>query len=150
MGYNTNSPDWQITIILTEAIFWIDIILIFWVWREMKQVFRIMMSLGLLTMLFIVTATAANSQGLDWGLQSGDEYSFDYVVKDTDNETLVDEVVKFRVNTLPSIQSIVSAWNEIPEIYGEFPWANGTPWEEIAMPYFLYQIAARYALPLGN
>lgn len=72
------------------------------------------------------------------------------MVKDTDNETLVDEVVKFRVNTLPSIQSIVSAWNEIPEIHGEFSWANGTPWEDIAMPHFLYQIAARYALPVGN
>jgi len=116
----------------------------------MKRVSLMILSLALIGMFLFAHAEAATSQGLEWGLEVGDQYNYDYVVTDINNETLMEEVIHFFVTTIPSIPDIMNSWNELPIIEVDITWANGTLMEEIILEYLLYTMNVEFVLPIGN
>ncbi len=116
----------------------------------MKRVSQIILSLTLMSMFFVVHVDAATSQGLDWGFEVGGQYNYDYVLKDSNNETLVEEVIHIVANTRPTIPNIVSVWDDLPAIEAEITWTNGSSVEVFALSYFMYAMDVEFVLPIGN
>ena len=116
----------------------------------MKRPYRILLSLVLMMFIFFVHVEAATSQGLDWGLEVGSQYNYDYIIKDENNETLKEAVIQFTVNTRPSIPDTLNTWDELPTIEAGVTWSNGTIVEEFVLAWFMHAIDAEFALPIGN
>jgi hypothetical protein len=98
----------------------------------------------------LVNVEAATSQGLEWGLEVDSQHNFDYMIKDSNNETVTEAVIQFIVNTRPSIPDIVNIWDEIPTIEADITWANGTVVEEFILAWFMHAIDTDFTLPIGN
>lgn len=116
----------------------------------MKRVSQMIFSLALISMLFLVQAEAATSQGLEWGLEVGDQYNYDTVLRDSNNETIREEVIHFIVDTRPLIPDIVNVWDELPTIEADIMWANDASTEELVFDYFMYAMDVELVLPIGN
>ena len=117
----------------------------------MKRALQVLFALSFATMFLISPVAAATSQGLEWGIEDGDQWNFDFTSV-ADGVTEMDEVMYFEsTGGLTTIPNILTDWVSLPEPSFDVEWANGTSLGWSALIFIFYMIAVdQWAVPIGN
>lgn len=117
----------------------------------MKRALQLLLAISFATMFLISPVAAATSQGLEWGIEVGDQWNFD-LTSVTDGVTEMDEVMYFEsTGGLTTIPNILTDWVSLPEPSFDVEWANGTSLGWSALIFLFYMVAVdRWAVPIGN
>jgi len=117
----------------------------------MKRALQVLVALSFATMFIISPVAAATSQGLEWGIESGDQWNFDITSVD-DGVTEMSEVMYFEsTGGLTTIPNILDDWVNLPEPSFDVEWANGTSLGWSALIFiFYYVVVDKWAVPIGN
>ena len=117
----------------------------------MKRALQVLFALSFATMFLISPVAAATSQGLEWGIEVGDQWNFDFISV-TNGVTEMDEVMYFEsTGGLTTIPNILTDWVSLPEPSFDVEWANGTSLGWSALIFIFYMVAVdRWAVPIGN
>ncbi len=117
----------------------------------MKRTLQLMLAIMVVGMFMVTPVAAATSQGLEWGIVTGDR--FDYTLTSTDFN--LDEEMFVNITGMPAlaIPDPISTWGQIPFPDLGFYWANETSlnWLEVLILFFgLATVGSRFAVPAGN
>lgn len=116
----------------------------------LKRVLQIALVFGFVAMICVGPVAAATSQGLEWGIQNGDQWNFN-ITSETNGTTTLNEVMYFEVLSRPTIPNIVSSWAQLPTPQFNITWANGTSLGWSALIFIFLGIATSdFAVPIGN
>ncbi|TFG05251.1 hypothetical protein EU538_11555 [Candidatus Thorarchaeota archaeon] len=116
----------------------------------MKRIVELLVALFLVGMFLISPVTAATSQGLEWGVDDGDQFNSQLHLETSDNQT-VDEGVYMEITSTPTIPNIVTEWNDLPVLGVDLAWTNGTPMGFSALLFSLIVAGGgRIGVPTGN
>ncbi len=118
----------------------------------MKRTLQAIMTFAVLAMLLAGTASAATSQGLEWGIVVGDQWNFD-ITSTSEGVVETDEVIYIEVLVRPTIPNIVEALDELPfdDLDLNITWANGTDLGWSGFIFILLFVATpSFIFPIGN
>ena len=117
----------------------------------MKRTLQVLLALSLATMFLVSPVAAATSQGLEWGIEVGDQWNFD-LTSVTDGVTEMSEVMYFEVTGgAATIPNILTLWSSIPTVTFDIEWANGTALGWSALIFIFYAVATSgWVVPIGN
>lgn len=116
----------------------------------MKRALNVILAVAIVTMFLVSPVAAATSQGLEWGVASGDR--FDFTMSSTD-EDVPSEDIYLNITDMPAlaIPDPLDDWNAIPEPDIGFWWENGTSMGLSTLIFLgIYFVGAKFALPVGN
>lgn len=114
-----------------------------------KKIFTILLLVGV---FLIPSALAANSQGLIWGVEEGQEIQYSMRVRiDVENTyttTTMDETEQlvYTISTLQDIPNIVDSTSYLPYSSGTMTYANGSSISGVPVGISLSSLV----LPIGN
>jgi len=117
----------------------------------MKRALQALLALSFVAMLIVSPAAAATSQGLEWGIDNGDQWNFD-MTSVADGSTEFDEVMYFEsTGGLSTIPNILDNWTLIPKPTFDITWANGTSlgWSALIFIFYFF-VTDTFAVPIGN
>ncbi|MEM4734734.1 MAG: hypothetical protein QXS20_03370 [Candidatus Thorarchaeota archaeon] len=103
--------------------------------------------------MFLMTPVmAATSQGLSWGIKSGDRFSFRLTATGTESDEPIDEGMYFDVEAAPpALPNVMTSYNDIPSVSLGAYFDNGT---SIGFLAFLFigigLVGGKLAVPVGN
>ena len=118
----------------------------------MRRTLQAIMAFAVLAMLLAGTASAATSQGLEWGITVGDQSNFD-ITATTEGVVETDEVIYMEVLVRPVIPNIITALGELPfdDLDLDISWANGTDLGWSGLIFILLFVATpSFIFPIGN
>ncbi len=116
----------------------------------MKRTLQIILALSLASMFLISPVAAATSQGLSWGIAVDDEFTYQFKFVD-EGEVTLDEGVNVTVTTRPTIPDPITDWLELPEVYIDLVYTNGTALGlEAIVLLGILAFGGLFALPIGN
>ncbi len=116
----------------------------------LKRVLQIALVFAFVAMICVGPVAAATSQGLEWGIQNGDQWNYN-ITSETAGTTTLNEVMYFEVLSRPTIPNIVSSWAQVPKPTWNITWANGTSLGWSALIFIFLGVAtSSFAVPIGN
>lgn len=118
----------------------------------MKRTLQILLALSLISMFIISPVAAATSQGLEWGIESGDQWNFD-MKSVTEGTQDFAEVVYFEVTGgVSAIPNILTDWLAIPDVTFDVTWENGTSLGLSAFMFIFWYLTVsnKFVVPIGN
>ncbi|MBD3157823.1 MAG: hypothetical protein GF309_03450 [Candidatus Lokiarchaeota archaeon] len=116
----------------------------------MKRSFVIPAVLAIITMFLVSPVAAATSQGLEWGVATGDR--FDYTMTSTEEDVPSEDIyINITATSSDAIPDPLADWTNIPEHDLGFWWANGTSMGLSTIIFLgVYFVGGKFALPTGN
>ena len=117
----------------------------------MKRALQALLALSFVAMFIVSPVAAATSQGLEWGINVGDQWNFN-ITSITEGVTDIDEVMYFEATGgLSTIHNILTDWTLMPTPTFDITWENGTSLGWSALIFIFYGIVVdRWAVPIGN
>ncbi len=117
----------------------------------MRRTLQIVIALALLSMFITTPAMAASNEGLEWGVEVDDEFTYRFTITDPESEDTFDEGVNITVEAVPSMPADVFLWDDIPEVDLDIFYTNGTAvgLELLVLLGILYA-GGHFVVPIGN
>lgn len=117
----------------------------------MKRALQVLLAMSFVTMFLISPVAAATSQGLEWGIDVGDQWNFD-LTSISNGVTEMSEVMYFEVTGgVSTIPNILGLWSSLPTVTFDIEWANGTSLGWSALIFIFYAAAtSSFVVPIGN
>lgn len=117
----------------------------------MKRMLQTLLVFALISMFLTAPAIAASSEGLDWGVQVDDEFTYRFTIEDPEMSEDFDEAVNVSVTVVPPMSAEVPDWSDIPEVTVDIYYANGTaPGLELLMLIGIIYAGGQFVVPIGN
>ncbi|TFF84692.1 hypothetical protein EU524_00580, partial [Candidatus Thorarchaeota archaeon] len=117
----------------------------------MNRTLQIFLALALVSMFLTAPVMAASSEGLDWGVEVDDEFTYRFVINDPDMNETFDEGVNVTVETVPSMPADVPIWDDIPEVQLDIVYTNGTEVGlELLVLLGIMFAGGLFVVPIGN
>ncbi len=115
----------------------------------MKYAINAILALAIIAMFMVSPVAAATSQGLEWGIHTGDR--FDFTLRSS--ETGLNEQIYLNITSMPAtaIPDPLTSWGSIPDPDVGAYWANGTSMGLYILVFLgLLSTGGKIAVPVGN
>ncbi len=119
----------------------------------MKRALHVILALAIVSMFMISPVAAATSQGLEWGIATGDSFDFTMAGDASGTEDDFSEGMYMNVTDMPAlaIDDPLTSWATIPVPSLGMWWDNGT---SIGIYIFVFLglliVGSRMVVPIGN
>ncbi|TFG27319.1 hypothetical protein EU527_18690, partial [Candidatus Thorarchaeota archaeon] len=117
----------------------------------MKRALQLMLALSIISLFLISPVAAATSQGLEWGIESGDQWNFDFTVKEVNEDDFIEVMYFESTGGLTTIPNILTDWVSIPDPTFDITWENGSSIGFYGLIFIFYFIVSdTFVVPIGN
>lgn len=110
----------------------------------MKRKLEVLLTIFLVLAIVISPVAAANNQGLQWAVASGDRFDGTISSEFPEEDSVQESIYVLIDANPPTIPDDITIMSQIPEVSGKMYWANGTqvPGDPMGL--------GSYAVPTGN
>ena len=117
----------------------------------MKRTLQILLVFSFVTMFLVSPVTAATSEGLHWGVEINDEFTYQFTWVE-EGETTYDEGLNVTIEATPdAIPDPLTDYSDIPDVDLDIYYTNGSaPGIELFVFFGFIAVGGYFVVPTGN